>query len=93
MEIIGTKGEIYIDRSGFHYSVIDEKGIRHPDSTYLAKVHGSKTGYLKEEFDYFLKCIANGKKPTVITPQESGDVVYAIKMAEESAIENKVVEF
>jgi hypothetical protein len=52
-----------------------------------------RRGYLKEEFDYFLKCIAEGKKPTIITPQESRDVVYAMRMAEKSAKENRVIEF
>ena len=50
-----------------------------------------RRGFLKEEFDYFLKCIAKGEKPKVVTPQESRDVVYAIKMAEKSAKENKVL--
>jgi hypothetical protein len=52
-----------------------------------------RRGYLKEEFDYFLKCVAKGEKPTVITPQESRDVVVAMKMAELSAQENRIIEF
>ncbi len=85
MEIIGTKGAIYIDNSGVHYTVLTEKGISYPQSTYWPKVHGMRRGYLKEEFDYFLKCITNGERPTVITPEESRDVVYAMRKAEESA--------
>ena len=52
-----------------------------------------RRGYLKEEFDYFLKCIAGGTQPTVITPQESRDAVDALKRAELSAREGRVVEF
>jgi hypothetical protein len=52
-----------------------------------------RRGYLKEEFDYFLKCIANGAQPSVITTQESRAVVHAMKMAELSAEEGRVIEF
>jgi len=93
MEIVGTEGAIYIDNSGMHYAVLDKKGISYPQATYWPTVHGMRRGYLKEEFDYFLKCVANGEKPTVITPQESRDVVDVMKRAELSAREGRVVEF
>jgi predicted dehydrogenase len=93
IEIVGTEGAIYIDNSGNHYTVLTKKGLSYPQSTYWPKVHGMRRGYLKEEFDYFLKCVAKGEKPTVITPQESKDVVVAMKMAELSAQENRIIEF
>lgn len=93
MEIVGTEGAIYIDNSGNHYTVLTKKGLSYPQATYWPKVHGMRRGYLKEEFDYFLKCIAQGKQPSVITPQESRAVVHAMKMAELSAKENRIVEF
>ncbi|MBA7668517.1 hypothetical protein ES703_76629 [subsurface metagenome] len=93
MEIVGTEGAIYIDNSGVNYTVLTEKGLSYPQSTYWPKVHGSRRGVLKEEFDYFLKCAAKGEKPTVITPEESKDVVVAMKAAELSAKENRIVEF
>lgn len=93
MEIVGTDGAIYIDNSGSHYTVLTKKGLNYPQATYWPKVHGMRRGYLKEEFDYFLKCIARGEQPSVITPQESKAVVHAMKMAELSAKENRVVEF
>ena len=93
MEIVGTDGAIHIDNSGNHYTVLTQKGLSYPQSTYWPKVHGLRRGYLKEEFDYFLKCVAKGEKPTIITPQESRAVVVAMKMAELSAKENRVIEF
>ena len=71
MEIVGTDGAIHIDNSGNHYTVLTKKGLSYPQSTYWPKVHGLRRGYLKEEFDYFLKCVAKGEKPTIITPQSS----------------------
>jgi predicted dehydrogenase len=67
--------------------------LSYPQSTYWPKVHGMRRGFLKEEFDYFVKCILEGKKPSVITPEESRLVVQAIKTAERSARENRVIQF
>jgi UDP-N-acetylglucosamine 3-dehydrogenase len=93
LEVIGTEGAIYIDNSGSHYTVVTRDGLKHPQSTYWPKVHGLRRGYLKEELDYFLKCVAAGRKPTVITPEESRAVVHAVRTAERSARENRVIEF
>ena len=93
MEIIGTEGAIYIDNAGGNYTVLTKKGLSYPQSTYWPKVHGMRRGFLKEEFDYFLKCVARGEKPTVITPKESREVVVAVRAAELSARENRVVAF
>jgi UDP-N-acetylglucosamine 3-dehydrogenase len=93
LEVIGTEGAIYIDNSGSHYTVLNRDGLKYPQSTYWPKVHGLRRGYLKEELDYFLKCVAAGRKPTVITPEESRAVVNAVRLAERSARENRVIEF
>jgi UDP-N-acetylglucosamine 3-dehydrogenase len=93
MEIIGTKGTINIDNSGKNYTVLKKDGLSYPQSTYWPTVHGMRRGFLKEEFDYFLKCIAEDRKVEVITPQESLDVVHAIRMAEKAAEENRVIQF
>jgi len=91
MEIVGTEGSVYIDNSGGSFTVMTKDGLRYPQATYWPKVHGMRRGYLKEEVDYFLKCVLHGKEPDIITPSESRDVVSAIMMAERSAIEGKVV--
>ena len=93
MEIIGTEGAIYIDNSGSQYTLLTKNGLSFPQSTYWPKVHGLRRGYLKEELDYFLKCVLAGAPPSVITPQDSRDVVHAVRMAERSAQENRVIEF
>lgn len=93
MEVIGTEGAIYIDTSGSHYTLLTRDGMRYPQSTYWPKVHDMRRGYLKEELDYFLKCVAAGQKPNIITPEESRTVVHAVRLAERSAQENRVIEF
>jgi UDP-N-acetylglucosamine 3-dehydrogenase len=93
MEIVGTEGVIEIDNSGRNFSILTKKGLSYPEARYWPVIHGSRRGFLKDEFSYFLNCIVNKTKPTVITPQESRDVVYAIRMAEKSAVENKIINF
>ncbi|MBN1298955.1 MAG: Gfo/Idh/MocA family oxidoreductase [Actinobacteria bacterium] len=93
MEIVGTKGAIDIDNSGKNYTVLTKNGLSFPQSTYWPKVHDIRRGYLKEELEYFVKCIINNKKPEVITPRESRDAVHGMRMAEKSAMENRVIEF
>ncbi len=93
LEVVGTEGAIYIDNSGSQYTLLTKDGLRHPQSTYWPKVHGLRRGYLKEELDYFLKCVAAGEKPSVITPEESRLVVHAMRTAERSAREGRVIEF
>jgi UDP-N-acetylglucosamine 3-dehydrogenase len=93
IEILGTEGAIYIDNSGSHYTLLTRDGLSYPQSTYWPKVHGLRRGYLKEELDYFLRCVADGVEPTVITPEESRAVVHAVLTAERSARENLMIEF
>ena len=93
MEIVGTEGAIYIDNSGSGYMVLKKEGLSFPHTAYWPKVHGRRRGFFKEELEYFTRCVAEGKQPTVITPQESRLVVHAMKTAERSARENKVIAF
>lgn len=93
MEIIGERGAIYINNSGNNYMVIKDGEIKYPQSTYWPRVHGERKGFLKDELEYFLKCIVNNKRPIIITPEESMKAVHAIRMAEESAKTNRVINF
>ncbi len=93
MEILGDKGMINIDNSGQNFTKVTEDGVIYPEARYWPVVHGSRKGFLKEELEYFLKCILEEEKPSVITPQESRDVVNAVRVAEQSAKENKIMNF
>jgi UDP-N-acetylglucosamine 3-dehydrogenase len=93
MEIVGTKGTISIDCTGSNFKLLTEKGLQYPPAAIWPKIHGVRRGWLREEFDYFLKCIIDNVKPSIITPLESRDVVHAIRTAEKSAQENRVINF
>ena len=93
LEVVGTEGAIYIDNSGSHFTLLTKDGLKYPQSTYWPKVHGSRRGFLKDELDYFLRCAQAGEQPSVITPAESRLVVHAVRTAEQSARENRMIEF
>jgi hypothetical protein len=46
---------------------------------------GVRAGALRTELDYFLTCVLENKRPTVISPEESLRAVEACLAAEESA--------
>ena len=91
MEIIGTDGAIYIQDSPASISVCDRDGWRSPDTTYWPLVHGERAGALRDEFAYFAQCILDGRKPSVITPEEAMREVEACLAAERSASTGQVV--
>lgn len=91
MEIIGTEGSIHIQETHPNFSVVSQDGWRSPDTTYWPELHGVRAGALRTELDYFLTCLLENKRPTVISPEESLRAVEACLAAEESAATGRVV--
>ena len=92
MEIIGTEGSIHIHETHPNFSVCDKDGWRSPDTTYWPLLHDVRSGALSEELAYFANCVVAGKKPSVITPEESMEAVRACLAAEDSAAKGQVVQ-
>jgi UDP-N-acetylglucosamine 3-dehydrogenase len=91
MEIIGTKGAIYIGGSDQGIAINDANGWKMPDTYYWPRVHGHRVGVLKDELSYFVRCAISGKQPEIITPEESKEAVRVMVAAEESAKSGKAV--
>ena len=91
MEIIGTKGAIYVDCGNAGLTISDAKGLDKPDTAYWPVVADRRTGALRTELRYFLDCAAAGKTPDIITPQESRAAVAVICAAESSVASGEVV--
>ena len=91
LEVIGTEGSISIHDTHPNLMIVDKDGARCPDTTYWPSIHGQLRGALREELAYFADCVASGKKPDVITAEESREAVRACLAAEESAATGKVV--
>lgn len=92
MEIIGTEGALHIHETHPNFSICDKTGWHSPDTTYWPLLHGVRAGALREELSYFLQCVLEDRKPSVITPEESAAAVKACLAAEESAASGKVIQ-
>ena len=91
LEVIGTEGSISIHDTHPNLMIVDKAGARCPDTTYWPSIHGQLRGALRDELSYFADCIAQGKKPAVITAEESREAVRACLAAEQSAATGQVV--
>jgi UDP-N-acetylglucosamine 3-dehydrogenase len=91
MEIIGTVGAIHIHETHPNFSICDATGWHSPDTTYWPLLHGVRSGALREELAYFANCVGLGRRPEVITAEESRAAVQACLAAEESARTGQIV--
>jgi UDP-N-acetylglucosamine 3-dehydrogenase len=91
MEIIGTQGSIHIQETGPSLSICDKDGWYSPETTYWPPGNEVRGGALREELSYFTRCIQTGRRPTIITPEESRAAVVACLAAEQSAATGSVV--
>jgi len=91
MSIIGSDGFIHIQDTFPNFGICNADGFRSPDTTYWPEMNGVMGGALREEFLYFVRCINEGRRPDIITPEESMAAVRTTLAAEESAATGKVV--
>jgi UDP-N-acetylglucosamine 3-dehydrogenase len=91
MSIIGSDGFIHIQDTFPNFGVCNADGFRSPDTTYWPEMNGSLGGALRDEFLYFARCVQEGRRPDVITPEESLAAVRTTLAAEESAATGKMV--
>ena len=91
MSVIGTEGFIHIQDTFPNLGIVTKEGFHSPDTTYWPLVHGRMTGALRDEFSYFARCILEGRKPSIVTPEESMAAVEAALAAERSAETGEVV--
>lgn len=92
MEIVGTEGALYIDCAEGGLAIQDKQGWKWPDTMHWPVMHGQVVGALREELAYFVDCVANGKQPTIVTPEEAREALRVVLAAEESASRQAVVQ-
>ncbi|MEN6405604.1 MAG: Gfo/Idh/MocA family oxidoreductase [Thermoguttaceae bacterium] len=93
MEIIGTEGALYINCSEAGLEIHDAAGIRMPDTLYWPELFGQRFGVLRSELRYFADCVAAGRRPDRITPEESRAAVALLAGAVESSRTGQIVQF
>lgn len=89
MEVVGTKGTIYID--GYNTSLrIHSDTFKMVDTMYNARVRGKIIGALREQLVHFVDCVINDREPLI----SGSDALEAVRMAravEESLARGNIV--
>jgi len=93
MEIIGTEGAIYVNCGEAGFEIHDASGNHLPDTAYWPQVFGQRFGILRAELRYFADCVAEGRRPERIRPEESRAAVALLAAALESSHTGQVVHF
>jgi len=91
MEVLGTEGAIYVDCTESGLLINDSSGTKRPDTMHWPVMHGRVTGALKEEDEYWIRCISGHKKPEIGDPSESRDALSVVLAAKRSAEKNEPV--
>lgn len=87
MEIVGSKSFVVIDASEQTLFICDGKGWRTPDTTLIPVVRNNLVGSLRDEIEYFIDCVANGREPRVISTIESREALKVALACEKSMLE------
>ncbi len=93
LEVVGTEGMLTVDCAQTGLTVLDAAGPKMRDTDYWPEQHGRLVGVLRDEVDYFARCVRTGRAPDVITPAEAARAVAVIEAAERSAAEGLPVDF
>jgi UDP-N-acetylglucosamine 3-dehydrogenase len=91
MEVLGTEGAIYVDCTENGLLVNDKDGSSKPDTIHWPLMHNHITGALKDEVEYWINCVANGRKPEVAVPHDARMALEMVLAAEQSAKINREV--
>jgi UDP-N-acetylglucosamine 3-dehydrogenase len=75
MEVIGTKGIINIDNTDQGISYWTDEHCRNLDLSFKTMVAGRLVGSIRNELNYFVKCINEGKRPEIVTPEEGRNAI------------------
>ncbi|MCC6443626.1 MAG: Gfo/Idh/MocA family oxidoreductase [Armatimonadetes bacterium] len=65
LEIVGTKGAVYVDIHGQGITVVEQGKLDRPDTMYGPVVHGKLTGILRDEIDHFIACVMEDREPLI----------------------------
>lgn len=91
VEIIGTEGFIDLDTRNQGMSVWTSEGAKYPMYGMLPVLRGVPYGALRNELEYFLQCIQDGKEPDVLRLEDAREALRIAVLADESARTGRVV--
>jgi Predicted dehydrogenases and related proteins len=88
LEVLAEKATIQILTPGEYFTVYSIEGVEKPDVTYWPKMDKHAEGALRDELEYFTRCVAEGRQPTAVPLEDARRALEIAIMAMKSA-ENK----
>ncbi|MDO4262310.1 MAG: Gfo/Idh/MocA family oxidoreductase [Eubacteriales bacterium] len=83
VEIVGTKGTVYVDACDNGVRFVTGERVQYPDSRHWYNVNGAPSGDLSDEILAFIGNIVNGTK-SIITPEDSLNSLRVVDAIERS---------
>jgi len=91
VELVGTKGTVYIDSCDYGVRFITKERLVYPDSRHWPYVDGAPVGALGNEISGFINSILGGTKP-LISAREAYEALKVVDAIERSMAESREVE-
>lgn len=83
VELVGTRGAIYVDVRNQGLTEVTEARLSWPDTVYGPVLHGAVAGALKAELEHFVACVLEDREP-VVTGEAALETVRVIAAAHRS---------
>jgi predicted dehydrogenase len=90
LELVGTKGTVYVDSCDYGIKIVSTDKIEYPDSRHWPYVNGVPGGALFEELMAFVNNILKGTKP-IVSIKQALDSLKVVDAIERSISEEKEV--
>ena len=85
LEVVGTSGMLTVDCSQTGFQMVNADGVKMSDTIYWPEQYGRRVGALPQQLAYFVECIRQQQRPSVVTPREAAAAVVVMEAAEQSA--------
>jgi myo-inositol 2-dehydrogenase/D-chiro-inositol 1-dehydrogenase/scyllo-inositol 2-dehydrogenase (NAD+) len=85
MEILGTKGVLYLDLLRSPVTLCTQDGWKYQDVLTWVDAGGELSGALTDETEYFLNCVQNNQQPEAAPAIEGKRTVAVFEAAQEAA--------
>lgn len=85
-ELLSENAAIHIYTPGEYFTAYHDKHLSKPDVTYWPQLDQYAEGALKDEIEYFLRCVVSGVQPDLIAPEDARRALEIALAAEKSAL-------
>ncbi|RPI30769.1 MAG: gfo/Idh/MocA family oxidoreductase [Chloroflexota bacterium] len=71
LDVVGTKGAALSEIPGNGLAFWTDTAVEIPDTSYWPSIHGATVGALRDEFNYFIRCLVEDRPVTIPYPEDA----------------------